>query len=81
MTNDEILSTLLSIAHQVFDDDDVDFSMDTLFKDIEEWDSLSHMHMVVRMEKTFGIRFQQAELQTLVSVSDIVEIIARKMAA
>jgi acyl carrier protein len=81
MNKEKILETILAISHDVFDDEDVDFTLDTLFKDIPEWDSLNHMHMVVKMEKAFGIRFQQAELQGLVRISDIVGIIAGKLAA
>jgi acyl carrier protein len=78
MNHAAILESLLAIARSVFDDDDVSFTLDTPFDDIEEWDSLSHIHMVVRMEKKFSIKFQQAELQNLVRVQDLVSLIAEK---
>ena len=40
---------------------------------------MSHIHMVVAMEKTFGIRFDDDELQRVVRVSDLVEIIQRRV--
>jgi acyl carrier protein len=76
MNHSEILSTLLEIARDVLDDDDLSFTPETLFDDIEEWDSLNHINMVVRMEKTFGIRFDTARLRSIVKVRDLIEIIA-----
>ena len=78
MTRSDILPGLLSIARDVFEDDDVTFDGGTTFESIEEWDSLTHVHMVVRMEKAFGIRFQQTEMRRLVRVSDLVDLIATK---
>jgi len=78
MTRSEILPEILSIAREVFDDEDVDFDGTTLFDAIDEWDSLSHVHMVVRLEKAFAIRFQQTEMRKLVRVQDLLDLIATK---
>ena len=53
-TRADLLPILLRIAREVTDEDDLDFGPETQFADIEEWESLNHIHMVVRMEDVFG---------------------------
>lgn len=76
MTREELLPTLLDIARDVLDEDDLAFSGETSFDEIEEWDSLNHIHMVVRMEKVFSIRFDTTKLQSIEKVQDLLDIIA-----
>lgn len=78
MSKTQILDSILTIAKDVFDEDDVSFGPDTPFDEIEDWDSLSHVHMIVRMEKEFGMRFEQTELRGLVKVEDLLSIVERK---
>ncbi len=77
MTKNELLPALLEIARDITGEDDMDFNGETLFEKIEEWDSMNHMHIVVRMEKVFGIRFTDAtRLQNVVKVQDLLDLIA-----
>jgi acyl carrier protein len=77
MTREKLLPTLLDIARDVTGEDDLEFTAQTPFEDIEEWDSLNHVHMVVGMEDTFGIRFNDpSRLQAVVKVQDLLDIIA-----
>ncbi len=77
MTKNELLPALLIIARDVTGEDDLDFNRDTLFEKIEEWDSMNHVHMVVRMEKEFGVHFEDAvRLQSAVKVGDLLDYIA-----
>ncbi len=77
MTKNEILPALLDIARDITGEEDLDFNGNTLFEKIDEWDSMNHMHIVVRMEKVFDIRFTDAiRLQNVVKVQDLVDLIA-----
>lgn len=78
MTKDEILQILKSIVRSVLDDEDVDFGMDTLLRDVPEWDSLNNMHIVVRVEKKLGLDFNQSDFEGVASVGDLVELIHRR---
>jgi acyl carrier protein len=78
MTKDEILGTLLRLARKTFDEEELAFDAQTRFADIDDWDSLNHIHMVSAMEKAFGIRFELSDLQRLERVSDLIEVIARR---
>ncbi|HVU04659.1 MAG TPA: acyl carrier protein [Polyangiaceae bacterium] len=78
MTRSEILATILRLGRKIFDEEELSFDEATLFDDIDEWDSLNHVHMVVGMEKAFGIQFDLGELKRLVRVSDLIDIVERK---
>lgn len=75
MHSSDLLPDLLEIARDVTDKDDLEFDAQTPFDDIEEWDSLNHVHMIVRMEKTFGVRFDTSRLQGMTKVQDLLDII------
>ncbi len=78
MTKKDLLIELLKIARDVIGEDDLVFAADTPFAQIEEWDSLNHLHIIVGIESTFGIRFDDAvQLQGVVKVQDLLDIIAR----
>lgn len=79
--DEELLPRLLEIARDVLDEEELDFGPETPFEEIEAWDSLNHIHMVVRMEQAFGIRFDLASLQSIEKVGDLLGIIARLKAA
>lgn len=78
MTQDEILHTLRDIMMDVFDLDDVTVTPATTADDIEEWDSLSHVRLLVTIERKFGIKFTNSEIESLKTVGDLVRVIQSK---
>ena len=77
MTRDEYLPALLEVARDVIGEEDLEFSADASFSDIEGWDSLSHIHIVVGLEKALGIKFEDAAgLQGAATVSDLLDLIS-----
>ncbi len=77
MTRDDLLPVLLKIARDVTDDEQLTFAAETPFAKIEAWDSMNHVHILVGMEDTFRIRFNDAvSLQSVVIVQDLLDIIA-----
>jgi acyl carrier protein len=61
-------------------DDDVEITTATTAEDIEEWDSLSHVRLIVAVERKFGIRFQNSEIGSLMNVGDLVRLIEARRA-
>jgi acyl carrier protein len=79
--SDDILSRVQSIMADTFDDDDLTVTADTTAADVEDWDSLSHIRLVVAIEREFGIKFSNAEIEGLQNVGDLVRAIEAKQGA
>jgi acyl carrier protein len=72
---------LCQIFRQVFDDDEIVLEASMTANDIDGWDSLSHVNLIVAVEAGFNIRFTQKELLTLKDVGDLLQTIGRKIGA
>lgn len=79
MTRSDMMSVLLGLARDVLDADDLEFEESTPFEELEGWDSTSHLHMVLAVERAFRISFSNADLQRVVRVGDLVDWIANRM--
>ena len=75
-----MIEQLLPIFRNVFDCYDLDINLSTSAQDIEGWDSLAHIRLVVAIEKSFSLRFSAAEISDIENVGRIVELILRKKA-
>ncbi len=71
--------TLTGVFQQVFEDDTIQINEQTTADDIDGWDSLSHVNLIVAVETTFNIRFSQKELLTFKNVGDLVRSIESKI--
>ena len=76
MNTQEILN---GIFQQVFDDDSIQISPGMTANDIDGWDSLSHVNLIVAVETKFKIRFNQKELLTFKNVGDLLKCIETKV--
>ena len=74
-----IIEELQPVFREVFDDDTIVLTSETNAEMIEDWDSLSHIRLVIAIEKKFGIKFSYDELQNMKNVGDAAEIINRKL--
>ena len=79
MTETEIYAVLAPVFQDVFDDDTIVPHADMTADDVEEWDSLSHIRLVLSVERAFGIRIATAELTNLKTVGDLVRLIEAKL--
>ena len=59
--------------------DEVELTDATTADDIEEWDSLSHVQLVVAIEKAFGVKFTALEIMKWKNVGELVDSIAQKL--
>ncbi|HBG06103.1 MAG: acyl carrier protein [Geobacteraceae bacterium GWC2_58_44] len=73
-------ATLNEIFRQVFDDDSIEIARETTADDIDGWDSLSHMNLIVAVEMGFNIRFNTKDVRALKDVGDLIDTIDRKLA-
>lgn len=75
----EILDRLTPIFRDVFDNDEVAPRLDMTADDVEEWDSLSHIRLVVSIEKGLGVNFSSGEIDSLENVGDLVKLVQVKL--
>ena len=73
-----ILLSLKDTFKDVFDDDDLIITRDTTARDVDEWDSLMHVTLMLAVEKQFGLRFSSSEVARLKSVGELVDLITSK---
>ena len=74
----DTLAILNGVFRQVFDDESLVVTRDTTASDIEEWDSLTHMNLVMAVEQRFKIRVALGELQSLKNVGGMIDLIDKK---
>ena len=79
MTHEEIMENVQRIFRDVFDDESLIITDTTNSSDIEDWDSLEHIALVVSMEKEFDLKFDLKEVNELANVGEMVDLIASKL--
>ena len=77
MKFNEVMGLLHPIFRDVFDDDELIIEVNTTANDIDGWDSLTHIRLVVSIEKAFDLRFTAAEISELENVGEMVELIVK----
>lgn len=73
-----IKEMLQDIIRYVFDDEDIVIYDDMTAKDLEDWDSLMHMNLIIAIEENFHIKFTLEEIVELNSVIRIIQKIEEK---
>ena len=79
MQEPEIYAGLTEVFRDIFDDDSIVLRPDLSADDVKDWDSSAHVNLIVATEHRFGIRFQTAELESLRSVGQLVDLIGQKL--
>lgn len=79
MSREEVYEALNGVFQDVFDDEDIRVSDATTAADIEDWDSLEHINLIVAVEKKFNIKFNMGEVNTFKNVGEMVDIILTRM--
>ena len=79
MNKKEIYERLNEVFQDVFDDDEITVNENTTSNDIEDWDSLEHINLIVAVEKEFGIKFNMNEVTSMKNVGEMVTIIEERV--
>jgi acyl carrier protein len=79
MTSADILRVINDIFLDVFDFEELKIDENTSAKDVEGWDSLTHIRLMVAIERKFKVKFTNPEIETLGSVGDLVKLIKYKL--
>lgn len=79
MNYEEIQGKVTVIFRDVLDNDDIMLSREICADDIEEWDSLAHISIIVAIEKEFGVKFELTELKPLQNVGELLDLVQLKI--
>ena len=79
MDRSEILKQLNGIFNDIIDEGDIKLTDETTANDVEGWDSLTHIQLVVAIEKHFKIRFNSKEIQGWKNIGELVDSISGKI--
>lgn len=79
MDQPQIYTRLTSVFRDVFDEDDLALTPETTAEDVDGWDSLSHIRLVLAISKSFGVKFSASEIGGLKNVGEFVELIQKKI--
>ncbi len=78
MERKEIFGQLEEVFRELFDEYDGPIDEGLTAKDVEQWDSLGHVQLMVLVEKTCGVRFELEEINNLANLGELVALIAEK---
>lgn len=78
MERPQILKQINEIFIDTLDNENVVINEETTANDVEEWDSLTHIQLVVAIEKHFKIRFTSKEIQSWANVGEMINCIQQK---
>jgi len=66
---------------KAFDNESIHVTPAMTADDIEEWDSFTHINLIIAIEMEFGIKFKQNEIQNFANVGELIHSIEAKLAA
>jgi len=75
MDEPQVYARLAEIFKDVFDEDSIKLAPDLSAKDVDGWDSLTHIRLILTVEKAFKIKFSTSEIGNLENVGDLVKLI------
>ena len=78
MDNKEILNQVQEIFHDQLDDESIVLTSETTAEDVDDWDSLTHIMLVVAIEKHFKIKFTSKEILSWKNVGEMMNCISGK---
>jgi acyl carrier protein len=80
---EQLRDNVQEVFRAVFGDDELCVTDTTIADDVDGWDSLMHLNLIVALEKRFGIRFATAEIskmkETGQNVGALIELVNRKL--
>jgi len=75
MDEAQIYARLAEVFEDVFDDDSIPLTPQLSAKDVDGWDSLTHIRLILTIERAFKIKFSTSEIGKLENVGDLVALI------
>ena len=69
---------LNQVFQDIFEDDELQVNESTTAADVEDWDSMKHVSLMLAVEREFKLRFTASEIAGLASVGELMSLIQSK---
>lgn len=79
MTREEVLDKVNAVIQDVFDDDSIRVSDETVASDVDGWDSLMHITLIGTIEDEFDIKFAMKDVVGMKNVGQMVDLIMEQL--
>jgi len=79
--SEQTQAALTNIFHDVFDDDTIVLRPGLSAADVDGWDSLAHVRLLLTIERKMGIKFNAVEAGKLKNVGELIELVDSKLSA
>lgn len=78
MTSSEVYERLSTVLQDVFDDEDLIATSNLTAADVEGWDSLKQIRLILSVEKEFHISFAASEVGNLKNIGELARLVEAK---
>ncbi len=79
MNTDQITQKIRDVVADELDLSDLELTPDTQASDVEGWDSLAHLRIMLGLEQSFGVRFDVSEISSVENIGGLVALIRSKV--
>jgi acyl carrier protein len=79
MSKDIKIADLQEIMIDIFDDEELSITPETTAEDVDDWDSLTHISLIIAIEKKWDIKFTHSEISDLKNVGEFIDLLSKKI--
>ena len=81
MVTDSVIEELNGVMRDIFDDESINATRQMTAAEVENWDSMGHIRLVLAVEEAFKIKLATPEISSFANVGDLVNLIKKKISA
>ena len=81
METKEIYEKITTVLQEVLENDSIRAKPELTAKDVDEWDSFSHIRIILGVEQAFGVKFATPEIAQFENLGQLAELIYEKLTA
>lgn len=78
MNKTEVIEFLEELCRDIFDDDEYTYNESAVRDDVDGWDSLTHLELIIEVQNEYSIKFSLEEIQSIKTMGQLVELILSK---
>jgi acyl carrier protein len=79
LTRTELLGKITGVLSEIIDNPSLSLSESTTADEVNDWDSINHVKLLIGLESDLGFRFETDEVSGLRKVGDLIDLIERKL--